>query len=176
MYLCKPIVPSGTLQFRYDCSRARSRTERLQGETKAAVIAFCTNQHLANVKELKAKCHGIQAKKGYLLTSSVVCSSEQSILQHHRNKIRAICSYCSFAKQCIHLTADDLGLCMYELNDHSCDVINHTLLLHKPPLVCLIHQLQPQITESAVHYWQFRHSSHAAQPACMYHVTALELH
>ena len=30
-------------------------TERLQGETIAAVIAFCTNQHLANVKELKAK-------------------------------------------------------------------------------------------------------------------------
>lgn len=45
---------------------------------------------------------------------------------------------------------------MYELDNHSCDVINHTLFLHEPPLVCLIHQLQHHSVGSSFIQWQFQ--------------------
>ena len=40
------------------------------------------------------------------------------------------------------MTAFILGISVYELDHYCCDVINHTLFLHQPPLVCLIDQLQ----------------------------------
>ncbi len=42
-----------------------------------------------------------------------------------------------------------LGLCMYELDNNCCDVINHPFLLHQPPLICLIYQLRPNKACSA---------------------------
>ena len=48
---------------------------------------------------------------------------------------------------CVRQTGSSLSVSRTRQTHHnSCDVVHHTLLLHQPPLVCLIHQLQQQAT------------------------------